>query len=536
MMNILRTSIGIHVAVAIAVLLVFPGCHTRYFAVADAPDRGEIIKTKYKYWVVDTSLEPSWKHKSGQAFLVEANALSLKYENLMPSVFARDGIPVEVTESTKSIYDNYDHWEHNGWIFRDFGENMTPDQREVMAQVLVQTGLILVPLAIGAVYSLEVYGEEKTKTYKINFPGFDGKQKRYVNIFSRRDAMSGWCLCLPIPYFCFYGDPSPKEFDDGRIFTRHSLFSEVSKYSYVSEPSPSVADQALVYGVASLLKGLEDSGEITESMLNNASSARDSIMSRQREKAARWQEKCDAEEAAKRQAEISRRQEEERKKQEAERLRLAALEEARRRQAASQQQQYRQQQQVQAVQPQPQVVNQTINNYTTIQQVVPQEQQKPKFAITSFEPIEGDNDFSYKVVVTLNGDASPKDFFGMYGAFIDDLKNIYLGMNPGMDASSLRVDAKPSFREKKFVGVARMLTLSPERVSYNEITRRGKFSVRFGNGQYEAARAWARKNIETLVRDKNIVLETGTIPPPGRYRSLGEKKNGNILEIEFEAE
>ena len=83
------------------------------------------------------------------------------------------------------------------------------------------------------------------------------------------------------------------------------------------------------------------------------------------------------------------------------------------------------------------------------------------------------------------------------------------------------------------------LTLKVEDYYYDNVTRRGKFSVRFGDCQLDQlgkAREYIRKNIEKIVCDKNIVLETGTMPPPGRYRSLGEKKNGNILEIEFEAE
>ena len=52
--------------------------------------------------------------------------------------------------------------------------------------------------------------------------------------------------------------------------------------------------------------------------------------------------------------------------------------------------------------------------------------------------------------------------------------------------------------------------------------------------QYEEARAWIRKNIETLARDKNIVLTTGEIPPAAKfYLGREELKNGNILEIEF---
>ncbi|MBQ6471125.1 MAG: hypothetical protein IJJ33_04015, partial [Victivallales bacterium] len=75
-----------------------------------------------------------------------------------------------------------------------------------------------------------------------------------------------------------------------------------------------------------------------------------------------------------------------------------------------------------------------------------------------------------------------------------------------------------------------------ERLEYDAATRRGKLAVRFNPGQVEEARVYIQRNIETLVRDKNILLTTGERPPEGQYRSLGEKWNGDILEIEFETE
>lgn len=55
-------------------------------------------------------------------------------------------------------------------------------------------------------------------------------------------------------------------------------------------------------------------------------------------------------------------------------------------------------------------------------------------------------------------------------------------------------------------------------------------------GQSAEARAWARENIETLARDKNIALVTGQRPPDANYYLLGEKIDGNVMEIEFKTE
>ena len=61
--------------------------------------------------------------------------------------------------------------------------------------------------------------------------------------------------------------------------------------------------------------------------------------------------------------------------------------------------------------------------------------------------------------------------------------------------------------------------------------------MRVNANQYEEARQWVRKNIETLARDKNIALTTGEIPPAAKfYLGREEFKDGNTLEIEFKTE
>lgn len=85
-------------------------------------------------------------------------------------------------------------------------------------------------------------------------------------------------------------------------------------------------------------------------------------------------------------------------------------------------------------------------------------------------------------------------------------------------------------------GRATLLVMSLVSLSYDANTRRGKLSVRFNPGQYEEAREWIRKNIETLARDKNIALVTGQLPPAAKCYSLGEKVDGNVMEIEFKTE
>ena len=85
-------------------------------------------------------------------------------------------------------------------------------------------------------------------------------------------------------------------------------------------------------------------------------------------------------------------------------------------------------------------------------------------------------------------------------------------------------------------GRATVLAMSIVSLSYDSNTRRGKLEVRFNSGQADEARAWILRNVKTLARDKNIALTTGTLPPEATYYSLGEKIEGNVMEIEFKTE
>ena len=100
-----------------------------------------------------------------------------------------------------------------------------------------------------------------------------------------------------------------------------------------------------------------------------------------------------------------------------------------------------------------------------------------------------------------------------------------------VDFSNVKVDGR------RIEGRATMLSIKPVSLTYDATKRRGKLSVQFNQGQVEeAARTWIRRNIETLARDKNIQLTTDERPPAGRFYSLGEKTEGNVMEIEFKTE
>lgn len=481
--------IEVRCLIAIVLLSACPGCHTRYYAVSDAPDKGEHIRTRYKYWIIGSSEE------------------RLPYSVIMPDVFSLDGIPVEVSGPWRSDY-NYSSC-HGSIANLDTGSNMSRESQEVLQAIVGATGIWLIPVGIMALYSLDIDSEEETLNYNIEILG--STCTSHLRVYKRKDEMTGLCLCLPVPYFCYYGDPAPKAFDKGRKFTNH-VFSQSG-----FEKAPTTADRAFIYGLAARLKDLEDSGAINETVARNAPNIRKDISENRRKVL----------------AEMQRREKEE--EQEQERLRLQ--EEARRKQAQELLADQRRKKLLAVRQRQQTKTGQSPKIVQIVQPVVQQEPQKPKFSILTFEPANTSDNFSYSFEVTLNGEADPDEFINMWESVVIGLKRIYLSQNPAIDEKSLVIEAEPSLRNGKFVGIAKILTIRIENLTYDSATRRGRIVTSFGPGQEQFARTWIKDSImEPLVKDKNILLTTGVEPPPGKYYSLGEKIDGNVLEIEFKTE
>lgn len=92
-------------------------------------------------------------------------------------------------------------------------------------------------------------------------------------------------------------------------------------------------------------------------------------------------------------------------------------------------------------------------------------------------------------------------------------------------------------RESGYVKGRATVTTPVVEMTYNAISRYGTLTVHFNTAVgTDDARKWALRNIETLARDKNVLLKTGEKPTEGYYRSLGEKWTNNVLQIDFKVE
>ncbi len=152
---------------------------------------------------------------------------------------------------------------------------------------------------------------------------------------------------------------------------------------------------------------------------------------------------------------------------------------------------------------------------------------------------EAGSDFAYRFELELLGkNSSLRTFRMVQQEFRKAVKEDYVESTPGAESSNLYVEF-PEYELKggKIEGRAVVLTISVTSLTYDPNTRKGRLAVKVSANQYEEARKWIRKNIETLARDKNIALVTGEIPPAAKfYLGREELKDGNILEIEFKTE
>ena len=171
-----------------------------------------------------------------------------------------------------------------------------------------------------------------------------------------------------------------------------------------------------------------------------------------------------------------------------------------------------------------------------------QARQRIRYSIVNCKRETG-KDFSYRFKLKLmgNDDNTLDTFSSVQEEFRDAVKKDYVKSVPGAQWDSLYVDFPEYELDNGYlIGRAVVMAVSVNSLVYDPNTRRGKLAVKvvkMTEEQFETTRAWIRKNIETLARDKNIALTSGVIPPAARfYLGREELKDGNILEIEFKTE
>jgi hypothetical protein len=161
-----------------------------------------------------------------------------------------------------------------------------------------------------------------------------------------------------------------------------------------------------------------------------------------------------------------------------------------------------------------------------------------RYTVERFERVSGD-DFAYAFCLRLkDGADAGLSAMGMVKRELrSTIAEDYVAAHGGR-ISDVQVDF-PSFTLKgnMIEGRAEIMRIEVASLHYDPQAQKGVIAIKIGANRFEDARIWVRKNIESLARDKNVALTTGTIPPAARFYLGAERiKDGNILEIEFETE
>lgn len=160
------------------------------------------------------------------------------------------------------------------------------------------------------------------------------------------------------------------------------------------------------------------------------------------------------------------------------------------------------------------------------------------YVVNRFERVSNDQyAYDFRLCLKNRADAGLSAIDSIKRELRSTIAADYVGAHGG-HISDVRIDF-PDFALNNDVieGRAAVMCIEVMSLQYDPNVQKGVIAVKIGYSRFEDARAWVRKNIETLARDKNVALTTGEIPSAARFYLGAERiKPGNILEIEFETE
>lgn len=161
----------------------------------------------------------------------------------------------------------------------------------------------------------------------------------------------------------------------------------------------------------------------------------------------------------------------------------------------------------------------------------------PEYVIEKLERADG-AEYAYLFRITLNEPADMRIARVIKEEMRRTVAEAYSSTYGKTSGSPLQIDFPDfSVAQRTVSGKAVVMKLDVVSLTYDSSTSKGMIKVKTGGRKFEDVREAVRRNIETIVRDKNIALVTGDVPPQARF-FLGSERvvGGDMLEIEFEAE
>lgn len=392
------------------------GCeHRRIMGIVNVKDIGPTIVTKNRYRLVGLKIDTkgaNYEMTSANVNWQRENDWLNKLIEVMPQVFAEDGIPVVIRQTAYPPVKSYEWSMSCPYVI----------------------SLTTLPAFVSSEY------RSQWSVDVVDGPKAHAKFEWYT----RND--SAFTTITPFPLLLYVGDiGTPSGYENCRKHTRHSVeFFGSTIIGATHADSMSCIDEAMAYGIAATLKQMEDDGLID---LNYKAVAK-------------------AGESSKKEAVVGE-----------------------------------------------------------------------KMELLDFKREPG-YEHHYSFALRFWGeDVSLRESRGIQKAMRAMIREDYVASFPSAKQDLLVVDFPQYMFDKGHItGRAVVLTLRILSLEYDPNSRRGVIGIRVGPNQYEDARIYVRKSIEELVRDKNIALVTGKIPPNATFYLLDETLRDNIMKVEFRTE
>lgn len=162
---------------------------------------------------------------------------------------------------------------------------------------------------------------------------------------------------------------------------------------------------------------------------------------------------------------------------------------------------------------------------------------------SSFEVVRCDSeqgrDFAYSFTLRKRGGGTIRlsDYGIIRNGFRSAIRSHYASAHPNVNPRTLVIDfTEYALKEDVVCGRVAVLTISPEQITYDSASRKGIIMVRVGDGQFEDARRWIRRNLAALAGRSNIALVGDAVPSGARFYSESEEMSDGLLKISFKTE
>lgn len=159
------------------------------------------------------------------------------------------------------------------------------------------------------------------------------------------------------------------------------------------------------------------------------------------------------------------------------------------------------------------------------------------FDVVRCDPEQG-KDFAYLFTLRKRGGGpiTLSDHGVIRNAFRYEMRERYTSSHPNVNPRALKIAfTEYAVQEGVAVGRVAVLSISAESLSYDPVLRKGVIRVRIGEGQFEDARRWIRRNLVSLAKESNIVVGE-SLPKGGRFYSEREEMRDGVLEVAFKTE